>query len=488
MNRKHTLKVLPVYRFFILLAFCALIFTPAFAQSGADTVEDFFPGLGNGGYDVQHYDLMLNVDVSQNLIDGLVIIEALATQDLSEFNLDFVGFDIQQLTVNDEIADYSRDGRELIITPQQSLTESEAFTVSVQYSGEPDPDTSRGPAYARGWVNYGGRGVFVASEPAGSAFWYPVNDHPSDKATYSMSVTVPYPFVVAANGLLIDVTKEGDLVTYYWESDDEIASYLVAVNIAEFVRREDMSESGVLIRNYFPGDKVEAGIEVFAPTAEMIDLFTEQFGIYPFDAYGVAVANTVLFFALETQTLSLFGAEILGDGWNTPTITPEEVIAHELAHQWFGNSVTPDTWQDIWLNEGFATYAQYLWVEHAEGELASGNRLRQWYANQSNPRLAEANLAQPGNPPAEDFLNRTVYERGALTLHALRLEVGDDAFFEILRTYAERYYHDNAITEDFIAIAEEISGQDLQDLFDAWLFQDELPDIPEMNLTPEDFR
>ncbi|MBN1565268.1 MAG: M1 family peptidase, partial [Anaerolineae bacterium] len=186
-------------------------------------------------------------------------------------------------------------------------------------------------------------------------------------------------------------------------------------------------------------------------------------------------------FALETQTLSLFGREILNpDSWQRSG-GPEIVIAHELAHQWFGNSVSPAQWQDIWLNEGFATYLQNLWMRESWGDAAADGYLQGWYDYISNPDPANP-FVTLGAPPPEKLFNGAVYIRGGLTLAALHARVGDDVFFDILRTYYERFAYGNAATSDFIAVAEELSGEELSDFFRAWLFDEQMPAIPELGL------
>ena len=172
--------------------------------------------------------------------------------------------------------------------------------------------------------------------------------------------------------------------------------------------------------------------------------------------------------ALENQTLSIFGRYMV----DIPEFF-EVVMVHELAHQWFGNSVTPADWGDIWLNEGFATYAEWLWLEHRRGEQAMMATIQG-----ERDRMAISDYAPPGNPPANDLFNSSVYIRGGLVLHALRTEVGDGAFFEILRDYADTYRYDVVTTDEFVALAESVSGQDLGALFDKWLFGAEVPQLP----------
>ncbi len=434
------------------------------------------------------------------------------------------------------------------------------------------PEDIPGYDFGAGW-NFYEDGVYVAGEPLGSSNWYPVNEHPLDKALYTYEITVPKPYVVAANGLLQDTIEEEDTVTYIWDSQYPMASYLVTVNVAEFDVEEETGPDGLPIRNYFQQDVPYNVRAEFDVTADAIEFYSEIFGPYPFEAYGAVVHNIHLGFALETQTISIFGG----------TFATEEAIVHELSHQWFGDSVSLEEWEDIWLNEGFATYASMLWTEYRYGEQALEEYIEYLYNSLAGgvvgvfdkPRLVnvmntlmlevpegtllsseqveialgallgdavseediEAAVAQVpeeglppsefpsllntlqfnqaelrmdgiavfewaiglseteptdtsmmiGSPPADNLFDSQVYDRGALTLHALRLEVGDEAFFEILPAYYEQYQNGNASIEDFIAIAEEISGQELDDLFDAWLYQETLPDIPQMDLYREDF-
>ncbi len=460
-----------------LLLFLLLLILPAAAlaqQPGADGIGDpYFPQLGNGGYDVQHYTLDLTVDMERNLIAGTATLEVLALEDLSAFNLDFAGFDIDDVTVNDVAATFVRSGeRELTVRPVEALLADEPFTVLVRYSGV--PGGSAGALFAQGWYAYP-RGVFVASEPDGSANWFPVNDHPLDKATYTFIITVAEPWVVAANGTLQDETDNGDGTrTYTWEMPYPMASYLATVNIAEFEVQTEEGPDGIVIRNYFPARVADRVAPLYARTDEMLALFSELFGPYPFDVYGVVVADVDLPFALETQTISLFGNGAV----------EEYVVAHELAHQWFGNSVTPAGWQDIWLNEGFATYASWLWIEYAYGAEAIEGYLRDTYYELANPIFVAGTVAPVGKPAPDNLFSGLVYIRGGMTLHALRLQVGDAVFFDILSNYALEFAYSNASTADFIALAEIISGQDLEAFFDAWIYDLAMPAIPEMELYP----
>lgn len=439
---------------------------PAELPPVADSLGDrYYPQLGNGGYDVQRYTLALAVDVAQNVITGTATVAARASQALAVFNLDFSGLELDAVEVDGAPAATQRAGQELTIVPALPLTAGALFTATLRYHGTPQPVLSQAIPEEVGWNQYA-RGIYVASEPEGAATWFPVNDHPLDKALYSVRVTVPKPYVVASNGLLRETIDNGATTTYVWETSHLMASYLATVNIAEYVVQREQGPNGLPIRNYVPPALAAESQAVFAPTAAMIDYFDDLFGPYPFEAYGVAVIDTPLGFALETQTMSIFGR----DAVTAPPGRVAGTVAHELAHQWFGNSVSIASWQDIWLTEGFATYASWLWAEHA-GAPGTTEQI----AQQAYDALAQRPLPPPGTPPPSNLFNRSVYERGALTLHALRRQVGDEAFFGTLRAYTERYRYGNASTADFVAVAEEVSGQQLDALFDAWLYDEQLP-------------
>ena len=434
--------------------------------------DSLYPGFGNGGYDAVSYTLDINIhDVKTSDLSAITTIDAVATQDLSQFNLDFAGFEITSLTVNGEMAEFERKGQELTIIPAQMLANGEAFTTTVEYQGIPTPMTSKVLPFPTGWIVYE-NGIFVLSEPDGSASFFPVNDHPLDKATYTIIVTVPKPYEVAANGVLGETKDNGETTTYSFTVRDPMASYLTTINVHDFNVETMESESGIPIRNYYAATLPDNINEPFERQGEMIDYFSELFGPYPFEVYGALVMDTEFGAALENQTMSIFGVDMvdLDDIEGT-----EAVVAHELAHQWFGDSVSVGDWSSIWLNEGFATYGEALWVEYDYGS----EGLNEWVTDVYNEVKAYPDFyPPPGDPASNDLFNGGVYLRGGLTLHALRLEVGDDAFFEIVRTYYDRYKFGNAVTEDFIAVAEEISGKDLDDFFNAWLYDEELPDLP----------
>jgi hypothetical protein len=470
--------------------------TPVVGEPGSAGIGDsYYEDLGNGGYDAWHYTLDLTVDMESGVLTGTTTMAAQATQDLGAFDLDFQGFEISSVAVNGLPVGYERSDHELILTLGDPLADGSPFTTSVTYSGVPEPvDACTDLSIPVGWTYDEDVGVYVISEPNGAAAWYPVNDHPRDKASYTFRVTVPEPYVVAANGLLQETVDHGDTATYVWEASDPTASYLTTVAIGDYVVQAEEGPGGLPIRHYFPADWDTDKVLSFVRTAEMIEYFSTVFGPYPFETYGVVVVDTDLYLALEAQTLSVFGGALVA-----AVPTDETTAAHELAHQWFGDSVSLYDWHDIWLNEGFATYAEWLWAEHTTGPEVRDNLIRERYrhlAGQDLPPVVSSTLSDeefdewleeayppPGNPPEDDLFNGSVYGRGGLTLHALRLHLDDDeAFFKVLRTYAERYQYSTATTADFIAVAEGVSGEALDGLFDAWLYDEEMPDMPELGL------
>ena len=443
--------------------------------------DSYFPLLGNEGYDALHYHLDITPDFDAETLDATVEIKMQATQNLTEFNLDFWGYTITDVTINGQLVKYGRDQGELMIIPNDPIAIGDTFEVAVAYNGKPRKGIPENILYgypeflgSAGWVFYAG-GSFVTSEPRGASFWYPVNDHPKDKATYSFSITVPEPYIVATSGDLIEVINDNGMLTYKSVLNDLTASYLVTVHTGDLILDETRKEGQVPIRNYFAGRHFNRARPIFEDTSEMITFYEGIIGEYPFDVYGSVVVDFDLPYALETQTLSTYGTRILEDSVNS--VETDIRLAHELVHQWFGNSVSLARWQDIWLNEGFATYLSLMWVTEIYGEDVMQSILNDWYDRISDPDFMNTAPDNIGDPNAKNLFHDAVYLRGALTLHALRQRVGDDLFFEMIRTYFERFKDSNATVDDFVALANEVSGEDLTDLFDVWLYQKVVPQI-----------
>lgn len=442
--------------------------TALVGQPGADGLEDpYFPLAGNGGYDVAHYRLEITWQPETGTIVGATTIEATATHDLSRFHLDLVGLEVASVTVDGVPAAVAREDRELQITPVAAVASGHRFTTTVRYSGVPQTVIDGTNLARTGWHRVG-REAFVLAEPVGAATFFPVNDHPSDKATYTFEVTAPADQVVVANGLLVgEPIATGADRRWTYAARDPMASYLVQVAIGDFELVDGGTVGGVTIRHAFSPRAVTAVKTTALRTAEMIDVLDDVYGPFPFEAYGVLVVGARLGSALETQTLTIVGTDVGFTSRGSVT-----VLVHELAHQWVGNAVTLSTWKDIWLNEGFATYSEWLWTERTGGPTAA----------QSARAAASKNglAAPPGDPGPLRLFTPTVYTRGAMTLQALRESIGDDAFFGVLRSWIDEHRYGVASTADFVALAERVSGQPLGDLFHRWLYTPGLPQLPNL--------
>jgi hypothetical protein len=639
-------------------------------QPGAPGIGDpYFPLDGNGGYDVKRYLLDLTYDPSTDVLSGVATIRARATQNLSQFNLDLVGLTVQSIRVGGRSAAWSREGGELTVTPRRGVVDGRMFKTVVRYSGVPEPIVDS--LGVSGFLATDD-GALIAGEPHVAATWFPVNDHPRDKAAYTFRVTVPTGLEAIANGTLESQRTMNGWTTWTWKAKEPMASYLATATIGEFdidayriagIRYWDaidpdlfapaalprtgeqfaISQKGdpsykrlartisvprggatlsfwitrdtetewdfvfveahtvgeddwttlpdlnghtsqntgfvcpfwhelhPFLTHYqtdngdgtcspegssgdwwamsgtsdgyeqwsvdlsaFAGSDVEVSISYasddfiqgagafvddvvvstgagttsfeddgntldgwtvpgspegsepnpndwivgteadippplgadvqasFARQGEIIDFLSDMFGPYPFSAAGGIVDDfDGLGFALENQTrpiYSKFFFTIPGLG--------DIVVVHELAHQWYGDDLALDAWQHIWLNEGFATYAEWLWSEH-EGLGTAQENFDFAYGVPEDDPFWSLTIGDPGPDALFDF---AVYSRGAMTLHQLRLAVGDADFFTILRQWASSQAGGNVTTDEFISLAEGISGQELDELFDAWLF------------------
>jgi aminopeptidase N len=432
---------------------------PAGFVPGSPGVGDrLLPAAGNGGYDVGHYDLTLAYDPATRHLDGRAAITATATVGLSRFDLDLRGFDVAGVSVDGRIARWRRDGQELVVTPAAGLPAGHVFTTVVRYAGTPevitDPDGS-----VEGWVSTVD-GAFVVGQPQGSPGWYPANDTPGDKATFDFRVTVPAGTTVVANGVLAGAATAAGRTTFTWRERDPMAPYLATATLGRFDLTRSRLADGTPV--YLAVDPAVPDTGVLARVPAMLDFYAAAFGPYPFSAAGAVVDDAPgVGYSLEAQTHPVFDR-----------MPDEETLAHELAHTWFGDSVTPTRWPDIWLSEGFATWAQWLWSERAGGPSAH-TRFATLYRVPAGDAFWGLPPADPGT--AAHLFDDAVYDRGAMTLQALREKVGEQTFRAILRAWVSSHRHGGADTAAFVALAERVSGRDLGTFFDVWLYRPARP-------------
>jgi aminopeptidase N len=428
----------------------------AFVHGSAGAGDPYFHRAGNGGYGVSHYRLALRYSPSDDRLRAVATVKALATEGLSRFDLDLRRLHVSSVRVEGEPARFRRRGQELIVTPRHPLPDGERFKVRVQYRGTPrpviDPDGSQD-----GWIPTAD-GAFVADEPQGAPTWFPCNDYPTDKATYDFRVTVPRGVTAVANGKLVRRVRHRRRSTFVWSEDAPMATYLATVTTGRF-RVSRSRAAGIPSYVAVDPSQASAASSSLAKIPAILRLYRARFGPYPFGQTGAIVDYAPsVGYALETQTRPLFDS------------APGPVtVAHELSHQWFGDDVTPSTWRDIWLNEGFATWSEWYWSQH-EGGATTRRVFNRLYAT---PKSVTGFWSPPPGDPGEaaNLFDGTIYGRGGMTLEALRERVGGATFFRILRDWVSQHRYGNANTHQFIALANADSGMDLTGFLRAWLYR-----------------
>ena len=431
----------------------------------SEAADPYFPDHGDPAYDVRHYDLELDYRLQGNRLVGRATVTAVAVEQLGALSLDLAGLKAGKVAVDGRApAGYRQRGKRLEVRLREPIEAGQEFAVTVAYQGNPRP--MAGPGGEAGWEELAD-GVIVAAQPHGAPSWFPCNDRPSNKAAYRVVLTVPNDYYAVANGTLRSSRRGAGATTWEYEQAEPMATYLATIQVGRYVSRP-LDDSPVPMDVVLPPSRTADLARGFGRQAEMMRTYVDLFGPYPFSAYRVVVTDDELEIPLEAQGMSIFGSNFLDDAWNS-----ERLVAHELAHQWFGNCVTLRQWKDIWLHEGFACYSEWLWSERSGRDAADAHARRSW---QRLDGLAQDLLL--GDPGVEDMFDDRVYKRGALLLHALRLTVGDDAFFGTLRAWVDRHRHGNASTGDFLALANEVSAGDVSGLFADWLHERSLPALP----------
>ena len=428
--------------------------------------DELFPALGAPGVDVLSYDVVLDVDVVAGAFDAQIDIVVAVDSGLNRLALDARDFDVDLVEVDGMTANFEQTADELLI--DLPADRAEQITAIIRYSAAPDGGLSP-VGLPAGWFPTED-GAYVLNEPDGARTWLPSNDHPSDKATWRFEISAPGARTVSANGTLVQTGS--DTEPWVWESNDPMTTYLVHLVIGDYELIEadpvELADGRLLpLTHLVPVGTAEQHQVYFDQTAPQLVYFEELFGPYPLSEYGLAFVDSPPGLAMETQGRSLFAASDFESG--TLDFFQHLLLAHELAHQWFGNIVSPAEWTDLWLNESFATYSQWMWLDEVglapiEGQAGGALRARQ------------DGTESTGAPSVSNLFGFETYDGGAVIVHALRLELGDELFFPLL----QRWLADNAgtsqSTEAFIAHAEEEAGRDLATFFDDWLFATDLPD------------
>ncbi|MDT7736664.1 MAG: hypothetical protein QOK09_33 [Mycobacterium sp.] len=435
------------------------------SNSAEQTVIDpYLPKNGNLGYRVSRYELDLEYKVAINRLSGSVTITAVTLTELEQFALDLSeAMTVSKVSVNGKrAAHFACRDRKLRIRLSSKLASGSTMSIVVHYRGSPRPLRSL-------WGDVGfeelTNGALVAGQPNGAASWFPCDDHPNAKASYRIQISTDNPYRVIANGKLASRRVRAAQTGWTYEQPEPTSTYLVTLQIGMYEMTR-LTETPVPIQAALPGRLRGNFDHDFARQPEMMELFVELFGPYPLaNGYTVVVTDDALEIPVEAQGISIFGANHCDGSRDS-----ERLIAHELAHQWFGNSVTARQWRDIWLHEGFASYAEWLWSEHSGGP--SADELARHHHEQLRKAPQDLLLADPG---PRDMFDDRVYKRGALTLHALRRRLGDEKFFALLKDWTTRYRHASVVTDDFTGLAADYCDESLAQLWDVWLYSRDVP-------------
>ncbi|GAA2008547.1 M1 family aminopeptidase [Microbacterium ulmi] len=422
--------------------------------------DPYAPQSGDPSYDVETYDLDLAYRVRTNRLEGRAIVNAVTAVATSSVTLDLIGLRASRVRVDgDRRTRWQQGARKLRVALPRRMEPGERFSLDIEYSGAPAPRHSRWGAI--GWEELAD-GALVAGQPTGAPTWFPCNDRPDDRARYRIAVATDPGYVAVATGALVATERRGGSDVRVFESSVPTAAYLAAVHVGRY-RTERLSDRMTLA--CAPAQRTAAR-RAFAPLPHMMAVFESAFGPYPQEACTIVVTADELEIPLEAQGLAVFGANHLD-------AESERLVAHELAHQWFGNSVGIARWGDIWLNEGFACYAEWLWSEASGGPTVAEAAASHHALLAALPQ--DLVISDPG--PDRMFDDR-VYKRGALTLHAVRAEAGDAAFATFLRAWATSHRHELVGTDDFRAFASRVTGRDLAGVLTDWLDRPALPPLP----------
>jgi aminopeptidase N len=425
----------------------------AAAQTGPS--DPFFPRSGNPGYDVSHYDVHLSYQPHSGRLKATATIEATATQRLRRFALDLDGLDVTGVGVDGAGAGVARGKGKLEVIPHSSLARGEAFTIVVHYRGRPqavtDPDGSE-----EGWYRTSDGAVGVG-EPVGTAAWIPCDNTLADKATFEFEISVPKGLKGVANGRLLSVARTGSRTVFDWDESEPMDPYLAVIDIGRG-RLEHTRPDG--IPTWTLVDPRFSAREVLALEAlpEIIRFESSIYGPYPFETAGSIVDETDLGYALETQSRPIYGF--------APDLT---TVVHETAHQWFGDSVGLERWPDIWLNEGFATWTEWYYAERHGGRTALQIFRALDRVPASNAKFWDPPSGHPGT--AKNLFATSTYVRGGMALEALRMKIGTAEMLKVLRLWATQHRYGSADIDQFVALADQVSGRRLEPLFQRWLYE-----------------
>ncbi|MGW3122672.1 M1 family metallopeptidase [Streptomyces sp. NPDC001107] len=437
--------------------------------------DRLYPDLGNPGYDVESYNLSFTYPgTNSKPLQAVTTINASTTTDLARLNLDFAHGKVESVQVNGEPATFTSAGDDLVVTPARPLPRGTWTRITVRHTSDPGAVKDQDG----GWVRTQD-GLGMANQADAAHLVFPCNDHPSDKALFTIRITAPNDYTAVANGLPTGVERDGKSTTWTYRTRHPMATELTQVSIGRSTVLHRTGPHHLPVRDVVPTKDVKELEPWLAKTPDQIAWMESKVGHYPFETYGLLMAQASTGFELETQTLSLFESELF-TGHTYPKWYVESIMVHELSHQWFGDSVSPQTWSDLWLNEGHATWYEALYAEEV-GHKPMEARMKAAYAASDGWRAAGGPPAEPKAPdPGRkiSIFRPNVYDGAALALYALRQEIGRPAFERLERSWVSLHRDGTATTADFERLASRISGRDLSGFFEGWLYGKKTPPMP----------
>ena len=427
-------------------------------------LDEYTKHHGSPTYTVEHYDLDLTVKLASNLLDGKAVLRVRALKDINEVPLNLNGLKVIKASCQGRKVSVSKKHHRLVVALPRPLAAGEHTEISLRYTGSPQAEDGQWGEV--GWEELTD-GVLVSGQPVGASTWFPCNDHPSHKSSYRFSVSTDAGYRAVANGKLISHRRAASRDTWVYEQHEPMATYLATLQIGRYSEIPFDKDRRIVAYSVPGRDNQVRG--AFSKQADMVEVFERHYGPYPFEDYKVVVVDDELEIPLEAQGMSIFGLNHLSLEWEA-----QRLIAHEFAHQWFGNALTPRRWKDIWLNEGFACFSEWLYSD-AAGVMSLEQRAKDaWELVNSQ----EEDL-MIGDPGPKDMFDDRVYKRGALTLYALKLHLGEENFYSIIRDWVSRYQFQSVSTELFAELlAEHAPDSRTHELLDRWLFSSALPDFP----------